>query len=61
MTQARWKSYPLWVSIASLVLLVLQVTGVHVVPESYNLIANSVLVILVGFGVINNPTDPNKI
>ena len=53
----RWRNYGLWTSIASLILLGLQATGVHIIPETYNDIVNQLLIVLVALGVISNPND----
>jgi uncharacterized membrane protein len=56
MNQNRFKSYPLWVAIGSLVALVLKDWfGVEI--PSYDEFVNSVLGILIMVGVLNNPTD----
>lgn len=56
MNQNRFKSYPLWIAIGSLVALVLKDWfGIEIV--SYDEIFDSVLTILVMVGVLNNPTD----
>ena len=56
----RIRNYGLWVSFASLVLLVAQAFGVKIDVGKYNTIVNAVLAFLVGLGVINNPTTENK-
>lgn len=55
----RLKNYSVLLSIASLMLLILQTPGVQVVPNEYNTIVNSVLSILVGLGIISSP-DTSK-
>lgn len=60
MDLSRFKNYGLWVSIAALVPLVLNATGVKVVPEDYNQIVNAILAILVAAGVISNPATEAK-
>lgn len=52
---SKWKNYGLWVSLASTVLLVLQVSGVGVDVDKYNTIVNSVLGLLAIAGIISNP------
>lgn len=58
--KSRLRNYGLWVSVASLVLLVLQSLGVPITPEQYNEIVNTILGILVMLGILNNPTTENK-
>ncbi len=53
----RWKNYGLWVSIASLVLIILQQLNVGIDAGQYNEIVTLVLSILVAAGVISNPTN----
>lgn len=55
----KWRNYGLWLSISSLILLVLQNSGVNVVPEQFNNIVNGILGVLVMLGVISNPRDGN--
>jgi uncharacterized membrane protein len=54
---SRFKNYPLWVALASLVLLVLQAFGLPIVEAEYNRVVNAVLSVLVLAGVINNPSQ----
>lgn len=58
--KSRLRNYGLWVSVASLVLLVLQSLGITITPEQYNEIVNTILGILVMLGILNNPTTENK-
>jgi uncharacterized membrane protein len=53
----RFKNYPLWVALASLVLIVLQAFGLPIVEAEYNRVVNAVLSVLVLAGVINNPSQ----
>ena len=57
MNQSRWKSWALWLSVASLIGFVTKTYLGYEIPE-YNTLVNMVLVVLAGFGVINNPTNP---
>lgn len=57
---SRFKNYGLWVSILSLIPLILHSFGVDVVPEQYQLIVNTVLSILVTLGLVSNPTTTTK-
>jgi uncharacterized membrane protein len=55
--QNRFKSWALWVSIAALIVFcVKEFAGIDI-SETMNGLLNVLLPVLVGFGVINNPTD----
>lgn len=56
----RIRNYGLWVSFASLVLLVLQLFGVQVDVGKYNSLVNAALTVLVGLGIVNDPTTETK-
>lgn len=56
----RIRNYGLWVSFASLVLLVVQAFGVQIDVGKYNNVVNAILTLLVSLGIINNPTTKNK-
>lgn len=56
----RLRNYGLWVSVASLVLLLLNSFGVVIDESKYNGIVNAILAILVLLGILNNPTTENK-
>lgn len=56
----RIRNYGLWVSFASLVLLVAQAFGVQIDVGKYNDAVNAILALLVSLGIINNPTTENK-
>lgn len=59
--QNRMKSWGLWVSVAALVVwCVNNFAGVDIGPQMEGFL-NVLCPVLVGFGIINNPTDPNKI
>ena len=60
--QPRWRSWALWVSVAGAVWTILSALGL---PEKWGIeegtfrtILDAVGVILIGFGILNNPTDP---
>jgi len=65
MKQSRWKSAVLWAAIAAQVIAFLQLTGVFAklgLDAGYvGNVAASVLQLLVILGIINNPTDSEKI
>lgn len=61
MLSNRFKNYGLWVSIAALVPLVMSAFGFEFFDEQkYTEIINAILAILVGMGLINNPTTKNS-
>lgn len=58
--QNRLKSWALWVSIAALVTFcVKEFTGVDI-SSTVDGLLNVLLPVLVGFGIINNPTDKSN-
>ena len=59
-TQNRFKSWALWCSIAALVVFcVKEFAGVDI-SETVDGLLNYLLPVLVGFGIINNPTDKSN-
>jgi uncharacterized membrane protein len=52
----RFKNYGLWISVASLVGLILTDAGVVVTPEKYELYVNLILTIGISAGIVNNPS-----
>lgn len=57
----RFKSWALWVAIAALVaFIVKQVSGVDI-GETVDGLLNVLLPVVVGFGIVNNPTDAKRI
>ena len=60
-TQNRWQSWALWTSIAALIVFVVkQIWGLDV-SDTVNQLMDLLLPILVGFGIINNPTSKNTL
>jgi uncharacterized membrane protein len=59
----RWRNKGLWVSVASLALLICQIYGLlpklGLTSETFNAIVNGILGILTIAGVISNPTSGN--
>jgi uncharacterized membrane protein len=53
----RLKNYGLWIAVASLILIVLQMFGVSIAEDRYNEVVNAVLTVLVLAGVVNNPSN----
>lgn len=56
----RLKNYGLWISIASLVFMILQDAGVIITPEKYQAYVDIILAILILLGIINNPDTENS-
>lgn len=55
--QNRLKSWALWVSVAALVVFCVKTFCGIDIGETMNGFLNVLLPVLVGFGIINNPTD----
>lgn len=57
----KWKNYGLWVSVASLLTLLMGNYGLYEIigmnSETFQQVIDIILVILVGAGVISNPTS----
>ena len=61
MEQNRFKSWALWLSVFALIaFIVKKATGIDLGPFIDEL-AELLLPVLVGFGIINNPTDKNHL
>ncbi|AOR24188.1 phage holin [Clostridium taeniosporum] len=58
--KSRFKNYGLWISIASLIPLVLKCFGVEVIQGDYEQIVEAILSILVMLGIVSNPTTETK-
>ena len=59
--QNRFKSWALWTSLAALVVFcVKEFAGIDI-AESVDGFMNVLLPVLVGFGIINNPTDSSHL
>ena len=56
----RFKSWALWMSIAALIVFCVKEFANIDISESVDGLMNVLLPVLVGFGIINNPTDPEK-
>ena len=55
--QNRFKSWPLWTSLAALVIFCVK-TCAHIdISEEVNGLLDVLLPVLVAFGIVNNPTD----
>ncbi len=59
--QPRWKSWAVWVSVLGAVWTILNAFGLTEkwgIPEStFKTVVDAIGVILIGFGILNNPTD----
>ena len=53
---SRFKNYGLWLSISTLISLILQGFKIEILPDNYQEIVNVILSIMVLVGVINHPT-----
>lgn len=60
MKQNRFKSWGLWLSVTALIGFVAKTYFGYEIPQLDTLV-NMVLVVLSGFGIINNPTDKTSI
>jgi uncharacterized membrane protein len=59
--RSRFKSWALWLSVASLVIMTIkEITGLDISSEVES-IMNVALPVLVCFGIINNPTSPKSV
>jgi len=59
MEQSRFKSWALWLSVAALVGFITKTYFNWEIPE-LDILVNLILVVLAGFGIINNPKDKTK-
>lgn len=59
--QNRLKSWALWLSVAALIVFLVKTFAQIDISETVNGFMNVLLPVLVGFGIINNPTDPNNL
>ena len=58
---ARFKSWALWLSLAALVVFcVKEFAGVDI-SDTVNGLLDVLLPVLVGFGIVNNPTNPHAL
>ncbi|BDU86869.1 phage holin [Clostridium perfringens] len=54
---SRFKNYGLWLSISTLISLILQGFQIEILPDNYQEIVNVILSIMALIGVINHPTS----
>lgn len=57
--QNRLKSWPLWTSIAALIVFCVKEFANLDIQDTVNGFLDVLLPVLVGFGIINNPTNPD--
>lgn len=57
---SRFKNYALWISVFSLIPLILEAFGLNIIPKNYNEIITAILSVLVMAGIINNPSTESK-
>ena len=56
----RYKSWVLWAAVASLLIFILKTYCGIIIPQ-VDVLVNMVLSIMVMVGIVNNPTDPDKL
>lgn len=59
--QSRLRSWPLWLAMSALVVWVIKTIWKVDISKEANDFMNVLLPVLVGFGIINNPTDGDHI
>lgn len=59
--QNRFKSWALWTSIAALIVFCVKEFAGLDISEPVNGLLNMLLPVLVGFGIINDPTSPDHL
>lgn len=63
--QPRWKSWAMWLSIAGAVWTILSALGFPekwgISEETFKTVLDAVGVILIAFGIVNNPTSANTL
>lgn len=61
--QPRWKSWAVWVSVLGAMWTIASALGLTekwgIQEGTFKTIVDSIGVILTGFGILNNPTDPD--
>jgi len=60
MKQNRFKSWALWLSVAALIGFVAKTYFRYEIPQ-FDTLVNLVLIVLAGFGIINNPENKNSL
>ena len=61
--QNRFKSWALWVSVAGAIWTILTALGlteqIGISEGTFKTVLDAIGVILIGFGIVNNPTNPD--
>ena len=61
--QPRWRSWAMWLSVLGAVWTILNAFGLPqtcgIEESTFKTVVDAIGVILIGFGVLNNPTDPD--
>lgn len=61
--QNRFKSWALWVSVAGAIWTILTASGlteqIGISEGTFKTVLDAIGVILIGFGIVNNPTNPD--
>jgi uncharacterized membrane protein len=52
----KFKNYGLWLTVSSLLFMVVQDSEIQITPEKWDVYVNSILGILVLLGIISNPS-----
>lgn len=60
MKQNRLKSWALWVSVAALIGFVTKTYLGYEIPQ-FDTLVNLILIVLSGFGIVNNPTEKTSL
>ena len=62
--QPRWRSWAMWLSVLGALWTIASALGlpekIGITEGTFRTIVDAVGVILIGFGVLNNPTDPEN-
>jgi uncharacterized membrane protein len=61
MEQNRFKSWSLWVAVAALIVFCVKTFFNFDISEQMNGFLNVLCPVLIGFGIINNPTTSDKL
>lgn len=63
--QNRFKSWALWVAVAGALWTILTAFGltekIGITEGTFKTVLDAIGVILIGFGIVNNPTDPEHL
>lgn len=57
MKNTKWSNLGLWVSIASLIYLILGDAGFTIAPDKYNTYIETISTILIMAGIVSNPKE----